>query len=55
MATKIYVADAANYRSGQNIENHIKVRKEGISSQEAIERISKFSIECAILKVFALK
>ena len=54
MATKIYVADAANYRSGQNIENHIKrLEQEGISSQEAkLKGFQEFSIECAILKVF---
>tara|TARA_X000000950_G_scaffold273146_1_gene356629 strand:+ start:920 stop:2722 length:1803 start_codon:yes stop_codon:yes gene_type:complete len=54
MATKIYVADAANYRSGQNIENRIKtLEKEGLSSQKAkLKGFQEFSIECAILKVF---
>ena len=54
MATKIYVADAANYRCGQNIENRIKtLEKEGLSSQKAkLKGFQEFSIECAILKVF---
>jgi alkylation response protein AidB-like acyl-CoA dehydrogenase len=54
MATKIYVADAANYRSGQNIENHIKrLEESGIDSQKAkLLGVQEYSIECAILKVF---
>ena len=54
MATKIYVADAANYRSGQNIENHIKrLEENGIDSQKAkLLGVQEYSIECAILKVF---
>ena len=54
MATKIYVADAANYRSGQDIENHIKrLEESGIDSQKAkLLGVQEYSIECAILKVF---
>jgi len=54
MATKIYVADAANYRSGQNIENQIKrLEESGIASQKAkLLGVQEYSIECAILKVF---
>ena len=54
MATKIYVADSANYRSGQNIENHIKrLEESGIDSQKAkLLGVQEYSIECAILKVF---
>ncbi|MDA9893959.1 acyl-CoA dehydrogenase family protein [bacterium] len=54
MATKIYVADSANYRSGQNIENHIKrLEENGIDSQKAkLLGVQEYSIECAILKVF---
>jgi alkylation response protein AidB-like acyl-CoA dehydrogenase len=54
MATKIYVADSANYRSGQNIENHIKRLEESvIDSQKAkLLGVQEYSIECAILKVF---
>ena len=36
MATKIYVADAGNYRTGQNIEDHIKrLEEKGLSFQDA--------------------
>ncbi|MDA9809083.1 acyl-CoA dehydrogenase family protein [Flavobacteriales bacterium] len=54
MATKIYVADSSNYRSGQNIENHIKrLEESGIDSQKAkLLGVQEYSIECAILKVF---
>jgi len=54
MATKIYVADAANYRSGQNIENHIKrLEEKGLSAQEAkLQGVQEYAIECAILKIF---
>ena len=55
MATKIYVADAANYRSGQNIENHIKIRTRVYLVKKQLKGFQEFSIECAILKVFALK
>ena len=54
MATKTYVADAGNYRAGQNIEDHIaRLENEGISPQEAkLKGVEEYAIECAILKVF---
>ena len=54
MATKIYVADAGNYRSGQNIEDHIKrLEEKGLSLQDAkLQGVQEYAIECAILKVF---
>jgi alkylation response protein AidB-like acyl-CoA dehydrogenase len=54
MATKIYVADAGNYRTGQNIEDHIKrLEEEGLSTQDAkLKGVEEYAIECAILKVF---
>jgi len=54
MATKTYVADAGNYRGGQNIEDHIaRLETEGLSPQEAkLKGVEEYSIECAILKVF---
>ena len=54
MATKIYVADAGNYRAGQNIEDHIKrLEEEGLSTQDAkLKGVEDYAIECAILKVF---
>ena len=42
MATKTYVADAGNYRAGQNIEDHIdRLEKSGLSPQEAKLKVSK--------------
>jgi len=54
MAIKTYVADAGNYRAGQNIEDHIaRLEAEGLSPQEAkLKGVEEYSIECAILKVF---
>ena len=54
MATKTYVADAGNYRGGQNIEDHIaRLEAEGLSPQDAkLKGVEEYSIECAILKVF---
>jgi hypothetical protein len=54
MATKTYVADAGNYRSGQNIEDHIaRLEAKGLSTQDAkLQGVEEYSIECAILKVF---
>ena len=54
MATKIYVADAGNYRTGQNIEDHIKrLEEKGLSFQDAkLQGAEEYAIECAILKVF---
>lgn len=55
MATKTYVADAGNYRAGQNIEDHIaRLENEGLSPQEAkLKGVEEYAIECAILKVFS--
>ena len=54
MAIKTYVADAGNYRAGQNIEDHItRLEAEGLDPQEAkLKGVEEYSIECAILKVF---
>ena len=54
MVTKTYVADAGNYRSGQNIEDHIaRLETKGLSTQDAkLQGVEEYSIECAILKVF---
>ena len=54
MATKTYVANAGNYRSGQNIENHIaRLENDGLSPQEAkLKGVEEYSIECAIIKIF---
>ena len=54
MATKTYVADAGNYRAGQNIEDHIaRLENEGLSPQKAkLKGVEEYAIECAILKVF---
>ena len=54
MATKTYVADAGNYRAGQNIEDQIaRLEHNGHNPQEAkIKGVEEYAIECAILKVF---
>lgn len=54
MATKTYVADAGNYRAGQNIEDQIaRLEHNGHSPQEAkLKGVEEYAIECAILKVF---
>ena len=54
MATKTYVADAGNYRCGQNIEDNIKrLESEGLALQDAkLQGVEEYAIECAILKVF---
>lgn len=54
MATKTYVADAANYRAGQNVEDHIaRLEAEGLSPQDAkLKGVEEYAIECAIIKVF---
>ena len=54
MATKTYVADAGNYRAGQNIEDQIaRLEDSGHSAQEAkLKGVEEYAIECAILKVF---
>ena len=55
MAVKTYVADAGNYRAGQNIEDHIaRLEAKGLSPQDAkLKGVEEYSIECAILKVFS--
>jgi len=55
MATKTYVADAGNYRCGQNIEDNIKrLESEGLALQDAkLQGVEEYAIECAILKVFS--
>ena len=55
MATKTYVADAGNYRCGQNIEDNIKkLEFKGLALQDAkLQGVEEYAIECAILKVFS--
>tara|TARA_A100001015_G_scaffold147527_1_gene163572 strand:+ start:370 stop:2151 length:1782 start_codon:yes stop_codon:yes gene_type:complete len=55
MTTKTYVSDAANYRAGQDIENHIsRLIKNGLNDQQAkLEGAEEYAIECAINKVFS--
>ena len=55
MATRTYVADAGNYRCGQNIEDNIKrLEAKGLSLQDAkLQGVEEYAIECAILKVFS--
>ena len=54
MATKTYLADAGNYRSGQDIEDHIaRLEASGMNPQKAkLKGVEEYAIECAILKVF---
>ena len=54
MATKTYVADAGNYRSGQNIEDEItRLENDGLTPQEAkLKGVEEYSVECAIIKIF---
>lgn len=54
MATKTYVSDAASYRAGQNIEDHIaRLEGQGLSPQDSkLKGVEEYSIECAIIKVF---
>ena len=55
MTTKTYVSDAANYRAGQDIENHIsRLIKNGLNDQQAkLKGAEEYAIECAINKVFS--
>jgi alkylation response protein AidB-like acyl-CoA dehydrogenase len=55
MTTKTYVSDAANYRAGQDIENHIsRLIKNGHNDQQAkLKGAEEYAIECAINKVFS--
>lgn len=53
MTAKTWVAEAATYRAGQDIENHIiRLQEGGMSSAEAkLKGVEEYAIECAILKV----
>lgn len=53
MATEAYVADAALYRAGQDIEDNQKRLKDaGKSDAEAkLKGIEEYAVECAIIKV----
>ena len=55
MTTRTYVSDAANYRAGQDIENHIsRLIKNGHNDQQAkLKGAEEYAIECAINKVFS--
>ena len=54
MTTKTWVAEAATYRAGQDIEDHIKRLKEGgaSDSEAKLKGVEEYAIECAVLKVF---
>ncbi len=53
MITRTWVAEAATYRAGQDIENNIaRLLASGMDQGEAkLKGIEEFAIECAILKV----
>ena len=55
MATKLYASEAATYRTGQLIEDHIKRLEEGgMDPQQAkLKGVEEYAIECAIMKVHA--
>lgn len=55
MATQAYVADAALYRAGQDIEdNQSRLLAAGKSEAEAkLKGIEEYAVECAIIKVLA--
>lgn len=54
MATRLWVAESATYRTGQDAENHIRrLEAEGKEPGTAkLEGIEEYAIECAMLKVF---
>ena len=54
MATKLWTAESATYRAGQEIENEIqRLQAEGVDQGEAkLRGAEEFAIECALLKVF---
>lgn len=53
MTTRMWVAESATYRAGQDIENHIaRLREQGMSDSEAkLKGVEEYAIECAMLKV----
>jgi len=53
MVTKTWVAEAATYRAGQDVENNIsRLMEAGMDQGEAkLKGVEEFAIECAILKV----
>lgn len=53
MATLIYATEAAIYRAGQDIDDHInKLISEGVNETEAkLRGLEEFAIECAMMKV----
>lgn len=53
MASRLYAGEAAAYRTVQEIENRINIRKsEGNPANEAeIKSIEEYAIECSVLKV----
>lgn len=52
---KLYAAESATYRAGQDIENREKnLISSGMSTAEAkLKSVESYAIECAILKVYA--
>jgi alkylation response protein AidB-like acyl-CoA dehydrogenase len=54
MATKVWAAESASYRAGQEIENEIqRLQSEGMEQGEAkLGGAEEFAIECALLKVY---
>ncbi len=55
MVTRIWIAESATYRAGQDIEDNIKrLQQEGTDDSTAkLKGVEEFAIECAILKVLA--
>jgi len=54
MTTRMWAAESATYRAGQDIENNInRLKQEGMSDSEAkLKGVEEYAIECALLKVF---
>lgn len=54
MTTRMWVAESATYRAGQDVENNInRLKEKGMSDSEAkLKGVEEYAIECALLKVF---
>ncbi len=53
MTTKIWVAESATYRAGQDVEDHIaRLKGNGAGTSESkLKGVEEYAIECALLKV----
>jgi alkylation response protein AidB-like acyl-CoA dehydrogenase len=53
MTTKIWIAESATYRGGQDVENHIaRLKAQGAGTSESkLKGVEEYAIECALLKV----